>query len=446
MSLKFYSVRMIGVSLAVLLLLQLLIPLSFIGAEGKETTSTIGGIEITAKKTSEIENVLAEAITAWKNQPIIVKGTASSIEIPTDLVHFDIRETVKSFKKESKAPWYMPWKERSLVHIPLHVEAREELDQWLVDNPFIRVDETHEVIVEQARYLKTSPVVAEEREVTKDMMVRKAFEIQPMPTSTTSMSALVAMLDGLILPAKESFSFIHHTEEITGSVDIESRRFFASVLYSVVLQADTSIIERHSQSKIRPYLQAGIEVDVSNRLQKDFAFRNQSNSPMLFNTRIEGENLIIELYMLEDAKDVTYSVLETKVAPKTIYRLSEKVGQNQQHIVEKGENGYRVTVHRTFDDGFGEEEEFVSKDFYPPLHQVIEVSTKEDIPADSNKNDAGQPDGNNANDTGHKDSRPNENNSSNDQAEDDDSDNPSNNHKDEVIYDKGGDILYDPNA
>lgn len=457
MSLKRNSLKIIGLCAAVLLSVQLIMPMFSAGAKGPQTTSTIGGIEITEKKSSDIEGVLVNAVVEWKSQPLIVRSATSSMEIPTEYILFNIQETVDNFLQESKAPFYMPWKKRKVVHLPLVVEGTEELNSILMENAFIYVDETKDAVLEHARYLKTDDVQAEEREITKDFMDRVAFEIQQAPYSSTSLSPLVSMLDGFVLSSDETFSFLDKTAEITGTVDIESRRFFASVLYSVVLQAETSILERHSQNKIPAYLQPGIEVDVSNRLHKDFAFKNNSHSPMLFHARMDGENLIIELYMPGNAKEITYSVVKDEVKPKTIYRLSPTLNSNQQRITEEGRSGYRVTVHRSTSD------ELVSQDFYPPVHRVVEVSSREEVKAESDNTD-GSAEGSDENSTtdthgtNHKENSQNENKSTTEQKGNDASkssggassnelkEGSSSNDQEDVIYDKGGDVIYDPNA
>ncbi len=444
MKLKHDNFRGIGIGLIFLLLVQLVLPTTIGMAENNNKNATIGGVAITVKKESDIQSVLAKAIAEWKNHPILIKGQSGSMEIPTEMIHFNIKETVKTYLKESKAPWYKPWKKREVIHLPLSIEVSDDIDPLLRENPFFQIKETRAAIANHARYLQTNHVEPVEKDITKDLMDRKAFEIQQIPKSRTSLSALVAMLDGMVLSQNETFSFLERTKEITGAIDIEARRFFSSVLYSVVLQAETTILERHSQNKIPNYLQPGIEVDVSQRLQKDFAFQNNGNSPMLFNAKIENNNLLIELYTLKNAKKVTYSVIETKVEPKTIYRLSSKLKNNQSKVVEQGKVGYRVTVYRTLQDESYDADEEVSRDFYAPVHKVIEVSSREEITNDSNSEDSDSSDSDDSsspNDSGSQGKNSNENKDNNNNPE-----NVENDAQEEIIYDKGGNVIYDPNA
>lgn len=447
MKVKWYHFHIFSIGVALLLIIQYILPASIVFAADNDKNTTIGGITITVKKESEIQSILSEAVSEWKSNPLIVKGQTGSVEIPIQMIQFDIQGSVQNYLQESIAPWYMPWKKRKIVHLPLNVEVSDEVDALLREIPFFQIEETRIAIANDVQYLKTDPVEAVEGNVTKENMDRAAFEIQQIPKSRTSLSALVAMLDGLVLAENEVFSFLDNASEMTNSTDIEARRFFASVLYSVVLQAETSIVERHSQNKIPTYLQPGIEVDVSERLQKDFAFQNSSTSPMLFSAKIENNNLVIELYTFKNEKTVTYSVVEKKVEPKTIYRLSSKLKSNQSSVVEQGSAGYRVTVYRTFQDASHEMDEEVSRDFYAPVHKIVNVSSlQEEVGASSNTGESTENSEKNpskgASIDDDKDSSPNKDKENH---QDDQSGESKDGEQEEIIYDKGGNIINDPN-
>lgn len=441
--LKHYKIHIISIGIVLLLLFQLALPQSIAFAGNQENQTTLGGLPITSTKESAIQSELSAAIAEWKKEPIVVTGKTGFVEIPTEMLQFDLDETVKNYLKESKAPWYMPWKKRKIVHLPLVLEVTKEVDEILRENQFFKVDETRRAIEEHASYLKTDHVEAVEGNLTKEHLNRVAFEIQPLPQSKTSLSSLVTMLDGMVLAENEIFSFLEKTEEIANSTDIEGKRFFASVLYSVVLQSETSIVERHSQNKIPTYLQAGIEVDVSERLQKDFAFQNSSTSPMLFGAKIENNNLLIEVFMPKQDKTTTYSVVEKKVEPKTIYRLSSELRPNQSKVIESGKPGYRVTVNRIFQDGAYEQGEEVSRDFYAPVHKVMHVSSRQaEIGNSSNNGEKPEnPNGSSSNETD------NHENKEDDVSKDDESngENQNDEGQKEIIYDKGGNVIEDPN-
>lgn len=424
----------------ILLVFQLVMPDATVFANRDGQFPTIGGVEISVKKESEIQAILADSIAKWRTEPIIVKGQAGKIEIPAEMIRFNVKETVRTYLEAINTPWYKPWMKTPIVHFPLLVESTEEMDKEIRGNLFFKTEETTEAILAHASLLKETEVIPEELTIHKDMMNRTAFEIQEIHGNQANLSAFVDQLDGLLLAPGEVFSFLEKMDDLAGINDFETRQFFASVLYSLALQSETKIMERHSQNKIPSYLQPGVEVDVNARLNLDFVFQNNSESPMLFAANIDNRHLLIELYTVNSNDNVSYSVVEKEIKPRTIYRLSSNVQRGQEKVIQDGSNGYRVTVYRAFYDevlGYEVDEE-ISRDFYPPVHKVIAVASIEETEQDettenigSSENVPNEPE-KSTNPSNHQDGSKEElpeNNSS----------------EEEVIYDKGGNVIYDPN-
>lgn len=427
------------------MVLQLLVTSSTVFASRDGKHSTIGGIEISVKKESEIQGVLADSIAEWRTEPIIVSGQTGTIEISAEMIHFKVKETVANYIEAIKKPWYKPWMERPIVHLPIVVEASEEMDKKLRENPFFKGEETKAAILTHASLLKETTVTPEEIAIQKELMERTAFEIQETHGNRASLSAFVDQLDNVILAPGEVFSFLEKTDDVAGVNDVEARQFFASVLYSVVLQSETKIIERHSQNEMPTYLQPGIEVDISARLNRDFSFQNSSETPMLFGASMDDRHLLIELYTINSTSKVTYSVVETEVKPRTIYRLSSTLKSGQEKVIQNSSSGYRVTVYKTFYDevlGYEVDEE-VSRDFYPPVHKVIAVAGVEEqsqaTESNGEKETDEKPDA-----EGKEPEQPS--NPSNDNQDSKEDLQQGGDSDDEVIYDKGGNVIYDPNA
>lgn len=428
-----------------LFVLQLLFPMPIAWAYEGDASSTIGGIEIKVKKESEIKALLADSILNWKSDPIIVQGTSGKLEIPAQIIQFNVEETVATYVRAVKNPWYKPWKKTPIVHLPIQAELSDEIDAILMDIPFLKMEETKEAILEHVQFLQTKDVKPAEIAISKEIMDRNAFEIQAIHGNRASLSAFIDVLDGIILAPNEIFSFLKKMDALTGANDSETRRFFTSVLYSVVLQADTAIIERHSQHKIPNYLQPGIEVEISERLNQDLKFQNRSDSPMLFHARLEDDHLLIELYTLKGTEKATYSVVEKEVKPRTIYRLSPDVKSGQEKVLETGSSGYRVTVYQTiYDEVSGLDLEVeVSRDFYPPVHKVIAVSSVERKQEGTATENTGAGNNSTEKENSKKTEKPTEQNTStNDRQSDTEDVVPDQ----EIIYDKGGNVVNEPNG
>lgn len=432
--------------LAVVLLLMLSYPsqLTYKKADSVGNISTIGGIEIGSKmKASEIEAILTESIIEWKQQPIRVEGEYVQLEMPSKAYQFDVKETVKHYTLQTKKKWYLPWQKQKIVHIPLEVRILPEATEQFSAFSFIRMEETLAAMTEHAQYLQTEPVVAEEMEVDQSWMERVSFEIQDVPSNEHALHKLVEWFDGTVLNAGEPFSYLTEVEKARLTINREDHRFFASVLYSTVLGADVNILERHSQNEIPPYLKPGIEVDISRKNNKNFVFKNGTALPMTFNARLEQGRLVIEVYQFEKTKDIAYQILEEQVPVKKIYRYSDKLKAGQERIVQKGQPGVRATVYRTvFDQETGSTfDEMMSKDYYPPIYEVIEISPEEvkkpSTPNADSSDGKGDQDGNDKDSD--KDSSEKEKNDDDKSNQDDEFDVEKPNG--DVEYDKGGNII-----
>lgn len=438
-------IKGLGILMVILFVSQWLVPMTNAWANEGNSSSTIGGIEIKVKKESEIKALLADSILKWKSEPIIVQGTSGKVEIPAQIIQFNVEETVANYMHAVKNPWYKPWKKTPTVHLPIQVELSDEIEAILMDNPFFKVEETKEAILEHAQFLQTKDMNPAEITISKELMDRNAFDIQAIHGNRASLLAFIDLLDGIILAPNEIFSFLEKMDVFTGANDFETRRFFTSVLYSVVLQADTAIIERHSQNKIPNYLRPGIEVEISERLTQDLKFQNTSDSPMLFQAHLENDHLLIELYTLKGTEKATYSVVEKEIKPRTIYRLSPEVKSGQEKVLETGRSGYRVTVSQTiYNEVSGQDlTTEVSRDFYPPVHKVIAVSSierKQEGTATENtgagNNSTEKEESKNPEKPTDQDTSTNVGHSATEDVVPDK----------ETIYDKGGNVVNDPNG
>lgn len=112
--------------------------------------------------------------------------------------------------------------------------------------------------------------------------------------------------------------------EQAGVVNDAGLDFVASMLYSVILQTDYEILERHSQEVNPSYLQQGIEADINAALAKDLQFINRSEQLGKLKASIEGNQLKIEVFAAAKNKNITVRVSKDKIVkPRIIYRYSE---------------------------------------------------------------------------------------------------------------------------
>lgn len=114
------------------------------------------------------------------------------------------------------------------------------------DAPLFHANETVEAVNNQAAFLVEGAVLAEEVPLSKDVLERITFEIQDVVVDGTGISQIVEELDGVTILNNEQFSFLEVLEGVGGYYTDETSNFIASTLYSVVLQSELAIQERHS--------------------------------------------------------------------------------------------------------------------------------------------------------------------------------------------------------
>lgn len=456
MKLKYWIPLLVAVASIYLLIYQVLLPTNVVLAKGDAGNGTIAGVEIVDKKKSEIKTQIASEIVKWKEKDIEVEGSTATMTISSDLIHFDIDKTVDHYIAASSATWYKFWSKKKDVQIPMEVTVEEEVQEQLKEASFFYVDETIEAIKEHAQFLKEGAVQAEEVPLSKEDMKRVSFEIQEVVVDGHGISQVVDMLDEITIAGGETFSFLERLEEMNSFYSDETADFVASVLYSVVLQSEMDIQERHSQNVLPPYLEPGIEVKVNERRNQDFSFVNRTNRPYVIDATLQDGRLKVELYSFPSAYEVAVDVRQREVIkPRTIYRLTSSLAAGRERVLEQGEAGLHVNVYKRVTEMAGsyEEDILVSQDFYPPKHKVVLVSSLEPqttTPSDGNSSSTdassdqrGEEDEKQGetNRDGNKEDQPNGHENENPNANQNTNQNQDDSQEEELIYDKGGNLI-----
>lgn len=346
-------------------------------AKKDSVNSTIGGVEIIATKKREIQAEMMTHITEWKTRDLVVQGETGKVVIPSNLIQFEVEETVNQYLKETSKPWYKIFGERKRVHLPIKITLKEEVKEYLKEAPFFYIEDTLLAIENEVSYLKNSIIEPKEVPVSKDRMERISFDVENVVGNGVQLQELVREVENTVILPGEKFSMIEILSEKKNVNEAETINFFTSVLYHVVLQTDAVIVERHSQGKHLSYSQPGIEAKVEMETDKDFVFRNDSGSPMLISASVQGQQLKIESYSFATEYEWSYSIEKEDIEPRVIYRLVADLPIGGERVLTEGEKGLRVMIRKKTETSSGKivEEQLISKDFYPPENKVVEISS-----------------------------------------------------------------------
>lgn len=348
--------------------------LTFLTVNAESKSSTIGGVEIGDLEKDEITNHLKKAIENWKrDSEIVIEGVGVLLPIDTTLFVFDVEASVNEYINITEKPWYAFWKSDSIVHIPLQLTLEPELITSIDENSQLNTEETINNIKRQVGMLSEEPIEAVLMDLSALETERIAFSIEEVSINLVGLSEVTETLNDQVISTGEVFSFLDKTSEINNSFSDETADFIGSMLYSLFLQTDFDIVERHSQGVIPSYLEPGVEADIDLPLNKDIKFVN-NNSPALLKVSLKDSNLLIELYSLSNKTISKYEVRDSQVVkPRTIYRYSPDLKPGEESLIQEGTTGRRVSVYRVVSDKKGpfNKEEIISEDYYPPTHRII---------------------------------------------------------------------------
>ena len=148
----------LGSIVAVLIiLLTLWVPNLMIDrALAKGDESTIGGISVKDLEDDAIENALREAINTWQETPINVEGANVTISLDPKLFVFGVESTIAEYHSLTDKSWLAFWKQRQVVHIPLHVVVDEQVKKQLEATGVWEVEKTLHTIITEASNLKVT--------------------------------------------------------------------------------------------------------------------------------------------------------------------------------------------------------------------------------------------------------------------------------------------------
>ncbi|MFD1851892.1 G5 domain-containing protein [Oceanobacillus bengalensis] len=349
--------------------------------------SSIGGVLLEDLSNDEAKMLLQEQVANWlAGEALIAESEHEIFEIPRTIFEFDIEASLASLNEKTKRSWSSFFLKKKNVQIPFIVNVKEmDVLDWPehidVENTLSSVSTIASNLGEESveiTYLENQTVEQEE-----------LAEVRlPLPDISNAVTGhLAEELNGYVMPANSSFSFLESVKLLDGMANSNAERsFVASALYALVLQTNLEIIERFSQGDIPGYTEAGIEVEINEGESKDFLIYNPNDQPFTITAELIENDLLMTIESVPTPRTYRYvTENEVEIEPKTIYRYSPDLPLGAEELIQSGESGLQIEVYRisTHEDG-SSEQELVSRDFYPPTPEIILVSTKEGMQPELN--------------------------------------------------------------
>ncbi|MFY3792774.1 VanW family protein [Ureibacillus sp. MALMAid1270] len=362
-----------------LFLLYLVFPTSDIirvFADDEGNGSTIAGINVDGLEPNEIENVLNNALTEWLQEEMTVTGGGVELSVDPTKLLFDIPATISEFQTLVKKPWYMFWGSERVVHIPLKVSDNEDIKNEIASVSAWETDETYHQLLSQASFLMDHQVEAKVKNLDIYDSERLALTIRDIPSDAFAPEVLVALLDGKMINPGDVFSFIETVNDGADQVNSQTLNFVSSLLYDVVLQTEFEILERHNGTEIPAFIELGKEATINVNLNEDFKFVNTTDYVGKLKVSMEENSMKVEISSDTKGKEVSVRVEKEVLSPRIIYRYSNDLPVGHEQLLQDGREGYRVIVYRTISGNGLAQEQKVSRDYYPPINEIILKSSK----------------------------------------------------------------------
>ncbi|MEW6610485.1 MAG: VanW family protein [Patescibacteria group bacterium] len=156
--------------------------------------------------------------------------------------------------------------------------------------------------------------------------------------------------------------------------------------FRAALAAGMPILERQNHSyRVRYYEPAGTDATIYNP-KPDFAFLNDTGFHLLFQTRIEGDDAIFELWGTPDGRFATSTtpVITNIVAPPPTKRIeTTELKPGEKKCTEAPHNGANASFTYTVRYPSGEEKVQEFKSHYRPWQEVCLVGVPKPEPVES---------------------------------------------------------------
>ncbi|WP_301108365.1 VanW family protein [Sporosarcina sp.] len=180
-------------------------------------------------------------------------------------------------------------------------------------------------------------------------------------------------LDGTEIQPNSTFSFMEFLEgkESAGANDVQMT-IMASMLYAAALQTNWIIDERNISSELTAEVQPGFEAAINRKLGLNFMFSNPNQTVFTIHTSWTNSQLELSIEGLPFVHSYEPEV-ETLITyePKTVIRYSAFISPGVKETLAIGKKGLEATVKRkVLLNGQLENYEDISVDFYVPQSRI----------------------------------------------------------------------------
>lgn len=328
--------------------------------------TTIGNIDVSNKSPDESKTYIQSKVNSWlaeANIRLVYKG--QNYHVDTNTFVFLVEDSVSSAANGAQNELIVQWKEEAVINQALPSSVMTKLDtiKLKTDMQTLAQKLTPDIDIKLENYLP-----AEEPVIISTASVKISSDAE------SEVKELIKELSPFELLPDSIFSMAGYANEI-GKTEVSASVFsqISSVLYKALLPSNISIAERHISSQLPKNIELGYEAKVDFSRNLDLKFYNPDDSSYKIEFTVKGQEL--EVVVTGAPPIYEYKITasdQQEFKPRIIKQYSPLLKQGQKSIEEEGESGLLIKVTREIYSKNGEllKNEWISEDFYPPVHRV----------------------------------------------------------------------------
>lgn len=325
--------------------------------------TTIGSLNVSNKSQDEANTYIQTQVDRWlaeANVRLVYKGNNYPVKASSFV--FGIEDSVSSATSGVQNELYVQWEEAALNNLNLPSSIVSQLD---TEKLIIKMQMSAQKLIPEIEVKLEDFLPAEEPVIVSTSLIKLSSDVE---------SELIGELAPIEILPDSVFSLAAYANDNNlANVSASFISQIGSVLYKALLQSDISIVERHISSQLPKNIELGYETKVDFTKNLDLKFYNPNNTSYKIELNLKRQELeavVTGAPLLYEYKITATDKQEFK--PRIIKQSSPLLKQGQKSVQTEGKEGLLIKVKREIYGENGEllKNEFISEDFYPPIHRI----------------------------------------------------------------------------
>lgn len=162
----------------------------------------------------------------------------------------------------------------------------------------------------------------------------------------------------------------------------------STVLYNAVLYSELEIVERRNHSLKVGYIDYGFDATLAGDYI-DLKFKNNKSVPLLIETVINGNNLVVNIYGEETRpknRTITFKneLVETIPAPTETIVYTNELPEGTKKFESYSKKGFRYKLYKiVYENGVQKEKILLNTSYYRPTRGTVKIGTKKTVSENS---------------------------------------------------------------